>query len=591
MDKESRTVQGRTPEEKKRREQPAEKQTPKAAFVLLLVIYLADSVLMSLIARSHVTIELGDTTLPLQSFMGVFSSLANICIILLVVFFAKTGFYTALILLALQFPVIFFSIFVARNLSNISGLFSNLLTIVAICIIYMNFRKIGEYQTRMRHQAVTDRLTGLPNRFACTELMNDLVRRGIRFALVSIDLKDFKSVNDTMGHEIGDRILVEIASRLKAKADSWQAGTIDFVAYMGGDEYTLVIRNYHSNQNLTNSIESYQAELEKKITVDDCDYYMTAHFGYAEYPEDAQETGSLFSCADAAMHEAKRRGIGSQIMRFTTDLTRSEHALDIERKVRAALDGDGIFFHLQPIYDTDHRLKGFEALARIRDTDGTFLQPAEFIPIAEKTGLIDRIDTIVMRKAAVFMGEQIKNGGVDLILSVNISVRHLMKNGFIAELKDILRTSGIPAEHLQLEITESIMSDAADKAMRRIKEIKNMGIRIALDDLRTGYSSLSHLNDFPSNILKIDKSFINAMESDALSRQYVEMITSLGRSMNVEVVSEGVETKEQLEALQRIGCDYIQGYIWGRPMSPDKASKLITSPDDSQPQESDSSAQ
>lgn len=249
--------------------------------------------------------------------------------------------------------------------------------------------------------------------------------------------------------------------------------------------------------------------------------------------------------------------------------------LEIENMIRTALENDTIYFNLQPQYDMDHKLRGFEALARMKDSEGKNVSPGEFIPVAEKVGLIDKVDGAVFRKAAAFFGELLRKTGADLMLSINASVRHIMKNDFIDEIRELISSSGIPADKLEIEITESIMIESADKALQYIDEIKSMGIKIAIDDFGTGYSSLSYLNKFPANLLKIDKSFIDEMNSSDSSRQYVAAIISIGHIMGFDVISEGVEETEQLETLRKIGCDYIQGFIWGRPLSSEEAEKLV----------------
>ena len=544
-------------------------------YLIALLLYFAAHIMTVVMARTQgqMLVIMG-TPIPYSTFTGVFSSLGNICIIIMVVFFNKIGLLTSVLLLLLQLPMMIVNFAVQNSPNSIPGLFNNLLTLVAIFFIYLNNREIEKNQKRMRDQAVTDSLTSLPNRFACTELMNDLMRRGIPFSIVSVDLDNFKSINDTMGHEVGDKVLIEVANRWKYLADSWGSGTIDFVARLGGDEYAMIIRGYHSNKDLVNTLKTYQAELEKKITIDDCDYYMGACFGYAEYPADADNTGVLFSCADAAMHEVKRLGGSNRILHFTADQIRTERTLEIERTLRMALETDSLFFRLQPQYDISRNLYGFEALARLKDTNGSLIPPAEFIPIAEKAGLIDQIDYRVFRKAAVFFGKLIHETDTPLMLSTNISVKHLMKNSFIDEMREILRTSNVPAERLSIDITESIMIDSAEKAVKCINEVRKMGVRVVIDDFGTGYSSLGYLNNFPADMLKIDKSFIDVMNSSESSKKYVSMIISIGHILNLQVSAEGVETQDQLDTLREIGCDYIQGFVWGKPMDPSDAEDL-----------------
>ena len=554
----------------------ARSAAPMAAFFLITLLYIVAYISVMRAAYSEKVIFFMGTPVPYTAFTGVFSSLANICILSMVALFKKLGFYTSMAILVFQFPLLMNNFIIKQSTASIPGLFINLLTVLAITIIHINDRRIDKYQQHIRSHAVTDYLTGLPNHFACLELMNRLIRRGEKFAVVSVDIKNFKSVNDTMGHENGDRVLIEIASRWKALADSQNTGTRDFIARLSGDDFSIIIRNYESGEKITETINAYEAELEKKITVEDCDFFLSAFFGFAEYPYDSNDSMVLFSHADAALHEVQRLNTGSRIFRFNPKLLKNEQDLDIERKIRTALENDRILFHLQPQYTTEHKLRGFEALARIKNNDGTFISPADFIPVAENAGLIDRIDIQVLKKAVTFLSDILKQQDTDIVICVNISVRHLMKNNFIEEIKEIIYSSIVNPNRFEFEITESIMIDSAETALQRIDELKKMGIKIAIDDFGTGYSSLSYLYKLPADILKIDKSFIDVMNADESSKKYVSTIISIGHILNLEVVSEGVETEEQLKTLKETGCDYIQGYVWGRPVPPEEAAKLIS---------------
>ena len=553
------------------------REAPKSAFVLLLVLFAISIFLTSRIATSEDTTYLFGIPFANKSFAGIFSMMGNICLICLAMLFRKTGYFTALALLALQFPLMYVNIIVRKNYTNIPGLFNNILILIAITFIFFGNRRIQDYQNHIREQAVTDRLTGLPNRFACNELMQDLLWRTERFAVVSADLNNFKSINDTMGHDTGDNVLKEIAKRWKALANSLTTGTIDFVARITGDEFFLILTGYDSEEDVLKTIEAYKEELEKKITIDDCDYYMTACFGYSMCPEDSDVIDNLFSFSDAALHEVKKNGSGSRILRFTMDVLNSENALEIERKIRSALTNGKIFYHLQPQYDMDHKLRGFEALARMKDENGSLISPMDFIPVAEKTGLVDRIDMHVFELAVQFLDNVINETGADITLSANVSVRHLMKNNFTEDLKKVLDKYNVSPERIEIEITESIMIDSAEKALQRIDELKQLGMKVAIDDFGTGYSSLSYLNNFPTDMLKIDKSFIDNMNLNESSKQYVAMIISIGHTLDLKVISEGVESADQVNVLKDIGCDYIQGYVWGKPMLPEEAFELVGS--------------
>lgn len=553
------------------------KKAPIYSYVILLLLYIATSAIVTMSAGSKTAVSILGTEVALYTFAGVFLALSNICIIFMTLYHGKLGFFTSLAVLTVQIPMIISGIVFRQNLSSLPGLVTDLFTIISIIVIFVNNINIEKYQRRINDQAVTDRLTGLPNRFACSELINDLIKHNEKFVVVSADLNNFKSINDTMGHEAGNKVLIEVANRWKTAADTGLSGTVDFVTRQGGDEFAIILRNYRSADDILNAVKYYESVLDKRITVDDCDFFITASFGYAEFPVDAKNSDSLLSYADAAMAEIKRTNSSDHILRFTPELLKIERTLEIEQKIRTALENNTIYFNLQPQFDLSHKLRGFEALARMKDADGNFISPGEFIPVAEKVGLIDKVDHSVFKNSATFFGELIKKTGTDITLSVNVSVRHLMKNDFLDEVREVLATCGVPAGQLEIEITESVMIDSAEKALQCINEIKNMGIKIAIDDFGTGYSSLSYLNNFPANLLKIDKSFIDKMNTSDSSKKYVAAIISIGHIMNFNVISEGVEEEEQLETLKEIGCDFIQGFIWGRPLPPEEAEKLVLS--------------
>lgn len=554
-----------------------DKEAPKGVFVLLVVLFVFSIFLTSSISRSEATAVIFGIPFEIKSFTGISSMLGNICLICLAMLYRKTGYLTALALILLQFPLMFINIFIRSNYGNIPGLFNNILIILAITFIYFGNRKIQAYQNHIREQAVTDRLTGLPNRFACSELMQDLLKRSERFAIVSVDLNDFKSINDTMGHETGDHVLKAVADRWMSLANSLKTGTVDFVARSTGDEFLIIISGYGSVDDIERTITDYKTDLERKITIDDCDYYLSACFGYAVCPEDSDVIDNLFTFSDAALHETKKKGSGSRVMRFTPDVFSTEVSLEIERKIRSALADNKILCHLQPQYDMDHHLRGFEALARLKDDNGKFISPADFIPVAEKTGLVDRIDMRVFELAVQFIGNVTAETGADITMSVNVSVRHLMKNNFIDDIRRVLRNYNVSPSIIEIEITESIMIDSADNALQRIDELKQLGFKVAIDDFGTGYSSLSYLNSFPTDMLKIDKSFIDNMSLNESSKQYVAMIISIGHTLDLKVISEGVESDDQVKVLKSIGCDYIQGYVWGKPMPLEDANRLVAS--------------
>ena len=545
-------------------------------FWVLLVLYFIATSVISISASSGSSIVIAGHALPMYTFAGVFSSLSHICIIMVAVYYGKQGYVAALTVLIIQLPLILMSVFMKHNLTSLPGVFGNLMAIAVVILIYRNNTKIDEYQESLRKQAVTDMLTGLPNWFAATELIEELIKQKTPCAAVTIDMNGFKIINDTMGFDTGNEVLIEAAKRWKAIADGGASGTIDFISRLSGDEFSLVIREFESDEDIQNSIKMYEAALSEQMDNIGYDFYLSASFGYAVYPYDSGNYDELISYSMLAMQEVKREASSEHIRKFTKELLKKENTLETESRIKTAIEKDTIYYMLQPQYDMDHKLRGFEALARMKDDNGAFISPAEFIPVAEKTGLIDKVDSAVFRKAATYVGNLINETGSDVMLSLNVSVKHLMKKDFLVEISNLIASSGIPAEQLELEITESIMIESVEKAMHCINEIRKMGVKIAIDDFGTGYSSLSYLNNFPAHLLKVDKAFIDKMNSSDSSKQYVAAIITLGHVMGFNVISEGVEEDSQIETLREIGCDYIQGYIWGKPLLPEDAGKLVT---------------
>ena len=555
-------------------EYSAEKKPSWILFAVLVALYLGTTYFVQLTARSEDMIFIGSEAIPLRQFTGAISGISNLSVIFLTFLYKKPGFIVALLLLVVQVPVLAVGLFIRKMYQNISGFSTNVLIIVSICLIFFYTAKTDKIRKQMQKQAITDRLTGLPNRFACTLRLEELVRRDKHFALAIIDLNNFKAINNALGQAAGNAILVEVARRLKKAADNDTTDTVNYLTYNGGDEFAVILQNYRNDAQIAHAIAYFQNALKEKITVNGGDYFVTARAGYAEYPVDAGNDDELYSCALNATAKAKDSKDRNRICRYDRDMQKAETEIETERKIREALKEHRMCFALQPQFDLNHKIRGFEALARLRDRDGTMISPAEFIPVAERTELIDKIDYAVFRGAAGFIGRLIQQTNAEITLCVNVSVRHLMKNDFIQEVNEIIKTSGIPARLLEFEITESIMIDSVEEAINTIEELKMMGVKVAIDDFGTGYSSLSYLNKFPADVLKVDKSFIDKLNSGLTHKKYVAAIISFGHVMHFHVIAEGVETSEQLEILRNIGCDYIQGFYWGRPMPPEEAEKL-----------------
>ena len=542
--------------------------------VVLVLLYAGSTVFLRLTSASEGVFFIGHQPIPHRSVTGAFSAICNLCLILMIVLYKKPGYIIAASLTIAQLPGIVINM-AHQNYTSISGLVTNVVIFITISILYTFVSRSNRYLNKIRDQAITDRLTGLPNRFAITELMKYLIQKKESFALAVIKFNYFDKVNNTLGQQAGDEALVQIANRLRNISEEGSSGTKDFVATRKGNDFLLIVREYASEAKLRKTIEFYADAMKKEFIIENCSFNLSTSIGYATYPTDTDNADTVFDYAYKAMTQARKTDTAGFICRFTKDMLKGDNSVEIERYIRSAIDKDEVHYQLQPQYDASHKLRGFEALARIRDDKGKPISPVDFIPVAEKAGLVEKIDHSVLYASTKFVGDIVKKTKSDLILSVNASVRHLLQNGFVDEIKGALKKSGLPANQLEIEITESIMIDSVEKALDCIKQISALGVRIAIDDFGTGYSSLSYLNTFPADVIKIDRSFIINMNSSETSKQYVAAIIAIGHVMNFQVIAEGVEESDQVETLQKIGCDFIQGFYWGKPLDPEEAAKLV----------------
>ncbi len=547
---------------------------PVWGFFLLLAIYLVGAYFVRISSSSTRIVFLMGQPLPLRSLTGAFSSIFNLCVVLMVVIYKKPGLFVSLIAIAVQYIPIVISL-IQGDATAITGFFVNSFIIITVLLLYKYIAKMEKSQEKMRNLAVTDRLTGLPNRFAVSELSDARIKKNEPFAVAIVSLNNFKGITNALGQQVGDQILIQIGKRWQSLADSGKTGTKDLVAFRKNNEFAVVVSDYVSEDDLYNTLACYEEALREKLIIDNCDFTLTASIGYSSFPEDAYNTETLLNNAYTAMYKAYKTTHSGCIVRFTPDIIENDASIEIERKIRYALENGHVYFNLQPQYDMNHKLRGFEALARIKDVNGKQISPVDFIPVAEKAGLVDSIDREVFSSAAKFFGGLLKKKNSDLTLSVNISVHHLLRMNFIEEIHEILASSGLPAKNLEIEITESVMIESVEKAMDRIKQIKEMGISIAIDDFGTGYSSLSYLSNFPADVIKIDRSFIMNMSSGIEAKRYVAAIIAIGHIMKYKVIAEGVETQNQLENLGEAGNDFIQGFLWGKPLEAEEAAKLI----------------
>jgi len=424
-------------------------------------------------------------------------------------------------------------------------------------------------------QANFDSLTGLPNRPHFMDLFAREIARAERhessLALLFIDLDGFSQVNDELGHSAGDELLVHAADRLRSCLRK-----ADVVARLGGDEFTVLIPDVREPGDLAIVAQHLIEVLSQPFTVSGTETYVAASVGTAIFPGDGASTDELLRNADTAMYRAKEQGRGTHVF-FKAEMTQAaRRRAELDRELRHALDEEQFVLYYQPQLDlASGRITGAEALVRwIHPTRG-LVPPAHFIPVAEDTGLIERLGDWVLRDAcAQFVRWQSEGLPLEHV-SVNVSPRQFHRRGFAEAVANVLRSSGMPVERLLLEITESVLVDRTGAADATLAQLVRLGARLSLDDFGTGYSSLSYLQHLPVSAIKLDRSFIMGIVESEDARAIARSILAMVQALRKDVVAEGVETAEQLALLARWGCDSIQGYYIAKPLPAMEFEKLV----------------
>ena len=423
------------------------------------------------------------------------------------------------------------------------------------------------YQEQLEHQANHDLLTGLPNRSLLNDRLQQSIGNAVRYGYFSvvafIDLDNFKFINDSLGHQVGDQLLVEVARRLLACLRN-----TDTVARYGGDEFVLVLNNYYQIGPIIKVLERVIEEISRPVHIGDQDLVVSCSIGVSHYPSDGEDAQTLIMNADAAMYLAKERG-RSNFQFYTKKLnTFATERVQIESNLRCALERGELQVHYQPKVGRNGRTVGVEALARWNSAELGWMPPDKFIPIAEDTGLIEPITEFVLLTACIQAAAWRRRGFPDLQLAVNLSARLFRQSGLAGMIADVLKKTGLPAQNLELEITESAVIGNVEECIVVLRALKDIGVLLAIDDFGTGFSSLSYLQRFPIDILKIDKSFVADTTGAEDGSLIAAAIISLGHSMRLKVVAEGVETEGQWRFLDGLGCDEFQGYLFSRPLPP-----------------------
>ena len=430
-------------------------------------------------------------------------------------------------------------------------------------------------EKQIRHLATHDILTGLPNRILFQEMLEQNIKHAHRYrqqlALLFMDLDGFKMINDTFGHETGDQVLIVSAMRLKQALRS-----TDFIARLGGDEFVVLVKDVTGKKGLITLVNTIFSIVGEPILIRGREHRLTASIGISIYPQDGRDERSLMKTADLAMYSAKEKG-SNNYQFYSTGVKPPFQGRDIlEKQLPRALEREELFLEYQPIFELQSgAVSGVEALLRWRNPDRGMVDPRELIPAAERTGEIIPIGRWMLRTACLQGAAWQRRGLPEIRIAVNLSQRQLLDEQLIDDLKAALAEAGLKPELLELEITENLLLVHFPHVAKVLNGLKSVGVRLALDDYGAGYSSLAQIRQLPVDTLKIDRSIVGKTPGSKIDRAMVEVITGMGRALDLTVVAGGVERAEQLEFLRESSCDLLQGIYLSRPLLPGEAAAFI----------------
>lgn len=423
------------------------------------------------------------------------------------------------------------------------------------------------FEEELRHQATHDSLTGLPNRVLLQDRLEHALltaqRHQLAVAVLFLDLDNFKRINDTLGHSAGDALLRQVGTRLRARLR-----TTDTVGRRGGDEFMVIFNHPFDVKEVMTVVNKVRGAFSQPFDCEGEELFVTATLGIALYPEDGQNAETLVKNADVAMYRAKDKG-KDQYQFYIAEMSAESRAqLTMEMELRRALERSEFVLHYQPQLDTQSgRTVGFESLIRWQHPRRGLLQPDQFVPLLEESGLIVGVGEWVLRSACAQWRSWRAQGWGGLRVAVNVSARQFGSTDIVRLLRQVVQEEQVPPGCIELEVTETVVMQDVMRAAEILNALRRLGVRPAIDDFGTGYASLSYLKRFAIDILKIDQSFVFDADKHRDDAAIIEAITSLGHNLGMEVVAEGVETQGQFDFLRAQGCDTVQGYLLGRPMA------------------------
>lgn len=447
--------------------------------------------------------------------------------------------------------------------------------LTGVVIVFHDVSQAREMTQKMAHLAHHDFLTSLPNRLLLNDRISQAIisaqRTGTHLALLFLDLDHFKHINDSLGHAAGDRLLQLVTKRLNGCVR-----VSDTVSRQGGDEFVILLTGGHHGEDVALIADKILADLALPYFIGNSELHITTSIGISVYPEDGDDAVTLIKNADTAMYHAKSKGRNGYQF-FSREMnTRAIERQVIEALLRVALEKHEFVLHYQPKVNLETGvITGVEALLRLKQGLLPLMMPDRFVPVAEDSGLIVPIGNWVLREACMQTSRWMDQGLKPGTIAVNISTLEFRKSNFVEGIRAILKESGLPAELLQLEVTETVLMHEINASAAILRELKAMGVKIAVDDFGTGYSSLGYLQKFPIDVLKIDRSFVHGIGPINGNGIIVSAVIGMGNSLKLKVVAEGVENQEQLDFLKELHCEEGQGYVFSPPLDAEHFATLL----------------
>ena len=448
---------------------------------------------------------------------------------------------------------------------------------VAYTLLSRVRHSVRQAEQKLTHLAHVDAVTGLANRNAFNERLEFAIREAGQFqetvAMLLLDLDNFKQVNDTLGHQAGDELLRVIGQRIVRTLRRE-----DFVARLGGDEFAVILRNVSARSEAMQVCTKLVDMIALPVPIEGHDFFVTASIGVAFFPDDGEDSKTLTRNADTAMYQAKIAGKNAFELFLPAMNANVKKRVSMETCLRGALQNGELSLHYQPKIDLmSGALLGFEALLRWKNEQmGGMVSPADFIPVAEDSGLIVPIGEWVIQQSLADLRRWNEGRRKKLHIAVNLSARQLKVDGIARRIAQLVAESAVPAEWLELELTESMVMENVHAQIETFQELRKFGVRLAIDDFGTGYSSMSYLKRLPIDTLKIDRSFVNELPKNNNDLAIATAIVALGHSLGLTVVAEGIETEAQADALLNLGCDIGQGYLYAKPMPADRITQYLS---------------